>query len=193
MKEHELMALAAGPMLAVVRDLSAKRLDAPTPCADYDVGRLINHLLFWGPSLQAAARKEAVAPPAADEQDVNLTEGEWKDQLEAQTNLIVAAWSEPAAWKGHTGMGAPMEMPAPMIGGMVLGEIVVHGWDIARAIGQQPTWDEEVLSRVHQEVEKTAEQGREMGIYAERVPVPDTASVLDRLLGLTGRDPNWRR
>lgn len=169
MEEHELMALAAGPTLAVVRDISAERLDSPTPCADYDIGRLVNHLLFWGPSLEAAARKDAVAPPAASEQDVYLTHGDWKDRLVAQTNLLVAAWSEPAAWKGHTRLGGPMEMPAPMIGGMVLGELVVHGWDIAQAIGQQPTWDDEVLSRVHQEVEKTAERGREMGIYAERV------------------------
>ncbi|MGI8653275.1 MAG: hypothetical protein ACR2I7_10825 [Geodermatophilaceae bacterium] len=42
-------------------------------------------------------------------------------------------------------------------------------------------------------MEKTAEQGRQIGIYAEPVPVPDTGPVLDRLLGLTGRDPNWTR
>ncbi len=144
MEEHELMALAAGPTLAVVRDISAERLDSPTPCADYDIGRLVNHLLFWGPSLKAAARKDAVAPPAASEQDVYLTHGDWKDRLVAQTNLLVAAWSEPGAWKGYTRLGGPMEMPAPMIGGMVLGELVVHGWDIAQAIGQQPTWDDEV-------------------------------------------------
>ncbi|MEJ7704829.1 MAG: hypothetical protein WKF47_14750 [Geodermatophilaceae bacterium] len=118
-------------------------------------------MTFQGPSLAAAARKEVVALPAANEQDVDLTHGDWKDRLVAQTNLLVAAWSEPAAWKGNTRMGGPMEMPSPMIGGMVLGELVVHGWDIARAIGQEPTWDDEVLSRVYQEVEKTAEQGRE--------------------------------
>jgi hypothetical protein len=44
---------------------------------------------------------------------------------------------------------------------------------------------------VYQEVDKSAEQGREMGIYGEPVAVPDTELVLHRILGLTGRDPNW--
>ncbi len=90
-------------------------------------------------------------------------------------------------------MGSPMELPAPMIGGMVLGEFVVHGWDLARATGQEPEWDDEVLSFVYRELEMTAEQGREMGVYANRVAVPDTASLLDKLLGMTGRDPLWTR
>jgi len=88
-------------------------------------------------------------------------------------------------------MGSPMELPAPMIGGMVLGEFVVHGWDLARATGQAPEWDDDVLSFVHRELELTAEQGRAMGVYKDRVAVPDTAPLLDRILGLTGRHPGW--
>lgn len=88
-------------------------------------------------------------------------------------------------------MGGPVQLPASMIGAMVLGELVVHGWDLASATGQEPTWEDEVLTFVYQEVQKTAQQGRDMGIFGDRVHVPDTASVLDRMLGLTGRDPNW--
>jgi uncharacterized protein (TIGR03086 family) len=191
MQEHSLMAMAVAPTVAIVRNIRADQLDAPTPCNEYDVHKLINHLLSWGPSLEGAARKKSVAPPAASDQDVDLTDGDWKGKLEAQTNSLATAWSEPDAWEGTTRMGSPMQLPAPMIGGMVLGELVVHGWDLARATGQEPTWDDEVLTFVYQEVEKTAEQGRDMGVYGDRVQVPDTASVLDRILGLTGRDPNW--
>ncbi|MBA3417556.1 MAG: TIGR03086 family protein [Geodermatophilaceae bacterium] len=191
MHEHSLMVLAAAPTVAVVRGIGADQLGASTPCSDYAVQRLISHLLLWGPSLEGAARKKLVAPPADSDQDVDLTDGDWRGKLEAQTNNLVTAWSEPDAWEGTTRMGGPMELPAPMIGGMVLGELVVHGWDLARATGQQPTWHDEVLTLLYQEVAKTAEQGRDMGVYGERVQVPDTASVLDRILGLTGRNPNW--
>jgi uncharacterized protein (TIGR03086 family) len=85
-----------------------------------------------------------------------------------------------------------MELPAPMIGGMVLAEVVVHGWDLARATGQHPVWPGELLAAVLDEVAKTAAQGREMGVYGPEVKVPDDAPVLDRILGLTGRDPNLR-
>jgi uncharacterized protein (TIGR03086 family) len=85
-----------------------------------------------------------------------------------------------------------MELPAAMIGGMVLGEVVVHGWDLARAVDQHPRWPADVLRAVYDEVAKTAEQGREMGVYGPPVLVPDNAPILDRILGMTGRDPNWR-
>jgi uncharacterized protein (TIGR03086 family) len=81
-------------------------------------------------------------------------------------------------------------MPAHMIGGMVLGELVVHGWDLARATGRHSAWNEELLGFLHQEVAKTAEMGREMGVYGPEVPVADTASTLDRTLALTGRNPS---
>lgn len=122
-----------------------------------------------------------------------MTQGEWKGRLEAQIEGIVIAWSEPNAWEGTTQMGGPMQLPASTIGGMILGELVVHGWDLARASGQHPTWDDQLLDFVFQDLQMTAEQGRDMGIYGDQVQVPNTAPVLDQILGLTGRDPAWSR
>lgn len=186
-----LVAAAAAPMVATVRAITADQLDAPTPCREYDVRRLLSHLLYWGASLEGAATDTPVAPPAASEQEVAPPDGDWGGALEAQIDRIATAWSDPQAWEGMTRMGGPDPMPASLIGGMVLTELVVHGWDLARATGQQPEWDDALLDFVYEEVEKTAEQGREMGVYGPPVPVPDTAPVLDRALGLTGRDPSW--
>jgi hypothetical protein len=60
------------------------------------------------------------------------------------------------------------------------------------ATGQRPGWPAELLEFVHEEVAKTAEQGRAMDVYGPAVTVPDDAPLLDRILGLTGRDPKWR-
>ncbi|GAA3391354.1 TIGR03086 family metal-binding protein [Cryptosporangium minutisporangium] len=188
---YTLVTATAQPTVDVVRGLRAEHLAAPTPCSEYDVRALLNHLLFWGPSLVGAARKEAVAPPAPNEQDVDLTDGDWAKALEAHLDELAKAWSEPDAWQGTTRMGGPMKMPASMIGGMALGELVVHGWDLARATGQSPRWDDDVVQAVYEGVAATADQGREMGVYGPEVPVPADAPVLDRLLGLTGRDPRW--
>ena len=88
-------------------------------------------------------------------------------------------------------MGGPPEVPASLIGGMVVSELVVHGWDLAQATGQRPSWDDDLLLYVHDEVANSAEHGREMGIYGPAVAVPAPSSMLHRLLGLTGRDPAW--
>lgn len=154
--------------------------------------RLINHLLFWAPSLEGAARKTPVVPPGASEQDVDLCVGDWATTLETHIDRVATAWSEPAAWEGATRMGGPEEVPASMIGGMVCTELVVHGWDLARATDQKPHWDDPVAEFAYGELAATAAQGRAMGLYGPEVTVPDTAPWLERALGLSGRDPDWR-
>lgn len=185
------LSTAAEAMASIVRDIEDDQLTAPTPCPDYDVRGLVNHLLFWGPSLAGAGRKEPVPPPAAGEAEVDLTAGDWRGDLLALLAGITEAWAPGGAWEGTTHMGGPTELPAAMIGDMAVGELVVHGWDLARATGQRLDLPEDVLTHLHQAVAATARQGRDMGIYGPEVPVPDSAPMLDRVLGLTGRDPAW--
>lgn len=189
---HSLIEKAAAPILSTVRGVRADQLGAPTPCREYDVRALINHLLYWGPSLEAAAHKRSVPPPGKSEQAVDLTAGDWAGRLVEQIDRTAAAWREPEAWTGMTVMVSPSGIPAATVGGMVLVEFVVHGWDLARATGQEPAWDGEVLDVLYDEVARTAEQGRAYQVYGEPVPVPDGAPTLARILGLTGRDPDWR-
>lgn len=189
MSGDQLIRRAVAPVVEIVRNIKPDQLDAPTPCPEYDVRRLIHHLLFWGP-LEGAGRKETVPPPAAAESDVDLTQGDWAADLVAQLERATVAWSAAEAWQSTTHMGNPTEIPAAMVGGMVLGEVLVHVWDLAHATGQQSAWDNDVLEYVHREVETSAEMGREMGIYGPEVPVPADAPLLHRILGLTGREPS---
>jgi len=191
MSEAQFMARAAAPLVEIIRNIKPDQLNAKTPCAEYDVRKLLNHLLFWGPSLEGAARKTTVPPPAGAESDVDLIDGDWAADVETHLERTVAAWSEPGAWEGTTHMGGPMELPASLVGGMVVGELVVHGWDLARATGQHLALDEDLLGYLHEGVANSAEQGREMGVYGPEIAVPTSSSTLDRVLGLTGRDPAW--
>ena len=177
-------AAAAAPVRAVVAALSDDRWTLPTPCAEFTVRELAQHLLHWGPALAGAGRKIVVAP--SDDEPGDLR-GALLQQLDATTG----AWSEPSAWAGVTSMGSPDPMPAELIGGMVLGEMVVHGWDLGVATGHPVAWDDEVLEFVLALVAPTAGWGRDIGVYGPEVPVPGDAPPLDRLLALTGRDPAW--
>ena len=181
---NALMEQAATPTLTVLRGIAKEQLDAPTPCREFTVRALISHLLQWGPMLVAAGHKQ-VAGPSQEE----VGDG-WLPVLEAQTADLVAAWSPDQAWRGSTPMGGP-PMPAPTVGGLVLGELVVHGWDLARATGQDVSWPDEVVTRAYAAAKETAEQGRAMGMYGPAVAVPAESSTMDRLLGVTGRDPQW--
>ena len=191
MSNAQFIVRAAGVLREIVGQVKPDQLAAPTPCTEFDVRKLVNHLLFWGPSLVGAARKETVPPPAESEADVDLTAGDWQTALLAHVENVVDAWSRPEAWDGVAHIGGPMELPADLIGGMVVGELVVHGWDLARATGQQPVWEDDLADYLYGEVAKSAEVGRQMGVYADEVTVPETVPPLDRLLALSGRDPAW--
>lgn len=191
MSNASLIAPAAAPLVEIIHNVKPDQFGARTPCSRYDVRKLVNHLLFWGPSLTGAARRVGVAPPSAAEDDVDLTEGDWAARLAAHVDGLVAAWGDPAAWEGMTTMGGPSELPASMVGEMVLVELVVHGWDLASATGQQPTWPEDVVDVAHSSAAGMAEQGRQMGIFGPEVPVSATRPTFDRLLGVVGRDPDW--
>jgi uncharacterized protein (TIGR03086 family) len=178
-------------MAAIVRTISPDRLTNPTPCAEYDVRALVNHLLFWGPSLEAAGRKESVPPPAAAESDVDLTAGDWRGDLLTQLDRTVSAWAPPSAWEGTTRIIGPSETPSVVIGDMIVAELVVHGWDLAQATGQRHDPPADLLTYLHDSVAAGAEQGRAMGVYGPEVEVAADAPTLHRILGLTGRDPAW--
>jgi uncharacterized protein (TIGR03086 family) len=185
MDGHLLIGVAAPVTLKIVDGIDS--LDAPTPCAGWDVRALVNHVLHWGPSLAAAAGKVAADPGP----ETDRTGADWRALLRSGIEATAAAWSDPAAWHGVTRMGGPMELPADLVGGMVLGELVLHGWDLARATGVDPHWDDAVVLRVYEELARSADMGRQMGVYAAEVPVPASAPPLARALGLSGRDPSW--
>jgi uncharacterized protein (TIGR03086 family) len=178
-------------MAAIVRTSTDDQLANPTPCAEYDLRALVNHLLFWGPSMAASGRKETVPAPASAESDVDLTAGDWRGDLLAVLDGVASPWAPATAWEGVTTLGAPTELPASVIGDMITGELAVHAWDLAVATGQRLDLPATLLAHLLATMPPAAAQGREMGLFGPEVAVPADAPMLDRVLGMTGRDPAW--
>jgi uncharacterized protein (TIGR03086 family) len=187
----DLVAAAAAPHQALVAVAGERSLERPTPCRDWDLHALLNHLLFWTPVLAATGRRTAPPMAATDESRVDLVTGDWATALAAGRADLIAAWSDPQAWAGTVTMGGPDPLPAPMIGDMVLGELVLHGWDLGRSVGVRPQWPDPVLAAAMRGVEPMGPQGREMGVYADAVAVGPDAPLLHRVVALSGRDPHW--
>ncbi|QES43130.1 TIGR03086 family protein [Streptomyces venezuelae] len=190
----ELLALAVERAAPVVRALpgDAGRLGAPTPCADYDVRALVNHLFHVVVQFQELAAKRA--SDFSETPDYLAEHGaDWRERLLGEAERLVVAWGEPGADEGTTGA---MDMPAETVGCMVLLDLTVHAWDLARATGQEyaqgdPEGDP-VVTRLTAAVEAMAPMARKMGVFGEAVPVDEArASAFERLLASTGRDPYW--
>ncbi|MFD8153840.1 TIGR03086 family metal-binding protein [Streptomyces sp. NPDC059720] len=181
----ELLGLARERAVPVVRGIEDSALGAATPCAEYDVRGLVNHLFQVVVQFQRlAAKQEADFGTAADV----VAEGpDWRERLVREADRLVAAWSAPGAEEGTTGA---MGMPARLVGSMALLDLTVHAWDLARATGQEyPGADGAVVAELAGAVAELAPTGRRMGVFGEPVPVPEGASAFERLLAQTGRAP----
>ena len=98
----------------------------------------------------------------------------------------------PGATEGETEI-AGMRMPAAATSVVALNEVLIHGWDLAVATGQEYRADPASAQACLEFGQGLAVGAPEMRdeMYGPVVPVPDDAPVFDRLLGQTGRDPGW--
>ncbi|WP_460498701.1 TIGR03086 family metal-binding protein [Glycomyces tarimensis] len=178
---------------ALLDGVDGERLAGPTPCEDYTQAALLNHLLGLSWVFTSAARKErgphTDKPPSVPPATV---EPAWRRLLPERLDALAEAWSDPAAWQGETTAGG-VTLPAEAMGLVALNEVAVHGWDLARATGQDyeldPTIVEILLAFDGQDAD---DQSAREGIYAPVVKLPDGAPPQDRLIAITGRDPAWR-
>ncbi|MGW2210937.1 TIGR03086 family metal-binding protein [Streptomyces sp. NPDC001781] len=169
----------------VVDGVTDEQLGAPTPCSRYDVRDLLNHLFHVVTSFQKLAVGEPADLASAGEY---LASGDWRSRFREEGTRLAQAWATPGSVEGISpGMGLPQRTLAYM----VLGDLLVHGWDLARATGQEYAPDAATVEEVAPELEKIAPMGRNAGVYAEAVPVPAGATRFERLLGETGRAANW--
>jgi uncharacterized protein (TIGR03086 family) len=167
-------------------------LDAPTPCADYSLGDLLDHLGGLALAFRAAATKKPVAgAPSAPTADASQLRDDWRTQIPRDLVALAEAWREPDAWTGMTAAGG-VDLPGETAGRIALNEVLIHGWDVARTIGQPYDADEASLAAAHEFLAPLAESGESTpGLFERPVAVPADAPLLDRVIGLTGRDPNW--
>ncbi|MGA5201191.1 MULTISPECIES: TIGR03086 family metal-binding protein [Streptomyces] len=183
----ELLDLARERAVPVVRGIPDAALAAATPCAEYDVRALVDHLFQVVVQFQRLAAKEA--SDFGGTVGVVAEDPGWRERFAREADRLVAAWSAPGAEEGTTG---GMSMPARLVGAMVLLDLTVHVWDLARATGQDfPGADEAVVAELAGAVDELAPTARKMGVFGEPVPEGEDASAFERLLARTGRDPQW--
>jgi uncharacterized protein (TIGR03086 family) len=191
----------AGATIAGVR---ADQFDRPTPCEDFAVRDLVGHLVtvlrrvarmgdgadpFTVPPVVAGVADDAW--PAVWAEDVRDVQRAWADDATLDTTVTLP-WAT---------------LPGSGILAMYTNELSVHTWDLARATGQHPQWDDAALAfalalmqvslpgegRVH-EFEKViatmpAHLAPSRPPFGEPVPVPADASLIDRLVAWNGRRP----
>ena len=175
----ELLEEATARAVPVVRGIDDAQLSGGTPCSEYDVRALLNHLFSVIGNFRVLAAKGT--------SDFSRTEdvvtGDWRGRFDDETARLVRAWGEPGAEEGTTG---GMAMPARTVGLMVLGDLTVHAWDLARATDGDTELDGELVTAALVFAEQLPEDGVP-GLFDPPLDVSAAADPQTRLLARFGR------
>jgi uncharacterized protein (TIGR03086 family) len=183
-----------GPATATVRQLVGSVTDdqllLPTPCEKYAVGDLVEHIGGLAAAFAGAARKQPVpGSERGGSGDASRLEPGWRERIDAALADLADAWTDPDAYEGETAAGG-IDLPGAIAASVALNEVVVHGWDLATALGQPfEARDEDVAACMAFAEPFSAPGTEEMRGTAVGpvLPVADDASPLERLLGMMGR------
>jgi uncharacterized protein (TIGR03086 family) len=190
-----------GATIAAVRP---DQMDLPTPCDEFDVRTLLGHLTGVLLRVAHVGRGGSVldSPEPSD-----VADDGWADAWTAAAHEVQAVWSDESL------LGATFELPWATLPGagllaMYTSEVTVHTWDLARATGQDPEWDDAVVEaslELMASILPAAEARRkayedaaaqmpeeQRGFsppFADAVELPASAPAIDRLVAWTGRHP----
>ena len=168
-----------------VKGIAPDQLGRPTPCDGWDVRTLLEHLVsgnLWVGELMAGKTIEEVG----DRLDGDVLGDDhvvaWRRSAEVAADAFNApdAMSRPAA----VSYGP---VPGEVYAGHRLIDVVIHGWDLATATGQETTIDPDLVAGVEAVIAPQEELLRNSGMFGEDVEVPADASPQTRLLARLGR------
>ncbi|HEX5120051.1 MAG TPA: TIGR03086 family metal-binding protein [Pseudonocardiaceae bacterium] len=186
----DLLSTVLADLAELVQTIPADQRSRRTPCTEFDVQDLLTHIVGWLTTFAAGYADPEGRAPRSD-LDGYTAPPDAGAVVRAAADQLEKALRDGAAERPL--LLGEAAMPGELALGMILWEYQVHGWDLARALGR-PWSPPDAAAR-----ESLAfapgmlnpdEQGEGMP-FAARVPVPEDAPALDRLLGLSGRDPHW--
>ena len=167
----------------LVESASAGDWARPSPVAQWTALDVVKHLIEWprgflqGAGIQLPALDVEADPAAA-----------WRHHVRD----IQAVLDDPAGRvlsNPHTG-DRPVD---EAIDQFYSGDVWMHSWDLARALGHEVDLGEERCSAALAAMQPIEQLLRDSGQFGPAVPVADDASPQDRLLAFIGRDPAWGR
>ncbi len=185
MSEVDLLASVLAKTGDIIEGVSPDQLSLPTPCPDYDVSALRNHIVGWVKVFDAGCNRRAVeGDPAAYEVGEDPA-GEFR----AAAASLVAGWEEHGFDRQVKVMSG--EMPAPMVFNMTVMEYLTHGWDLATATSQPVSYthDEAAAALGRPQATLPDEYRGDNMPFGPRLEIADDAPAIDRFVAFMGRKP----
>ncbi len=168
----------------IVAGVKPDQLDLPTPCDEFDVRALSNHMIGGLLMFDSGARGTSIEMESLTRDFVANSATAEFDKAASQLNealgkdgVLMSKWELPFA-----------TMPGMIAAGIGIIEAVQHGWDLAKATGQTASFDPELIEICMRTAKMMPEeQARNANVFGPEQPAPQGASPADELAAFLGR------
>jgi uncharacterized protein (TIGR03086 family) len=172
-------AFAGEKVKAVTKD----DLGKPTPCTEFDVRGLLNHMIGGLAMLKAAAEGSEAKMPEG-EQFGDDPGADYQTRRAALLDALRGEGVLERGWKMPFG-----ELPGQMMASIAFMEHVAHGWDLAKATSQDTSIPDGLATEALDVVTPMDQMLRMPGVCGPAVSVSDDASTGDKFVAFMGRQP----
>jgi uncharacterized protein (TIGR03086 family) len=170
----------------VLANVQPDQLDDPTPCMSWEVRQLVNHIV--GGSHWFAATTNAGA--AQEMEDTDYTQGDMLASYDEGIAASLAAFDSPGAQEKMVKLPFG-EFPGAMFMGLATIDQFTHGWDLARATGQDtnlaPEMAEQLLAQCRMAITDQFRGPDGQAPFGPEATAPEGASAADQLAAFLGR------
>jgi uncharacterized protein (TIGR03086 family) len=171
---------ATSRAVALAEAVTEDQLDWPTPCSEWTVQQLMDHLVGGTEYLLAAVSGREPSP------GTRTTGADYRRGVEQ----VLVALAQPGALEAICMSPLGFRWPVAQAVAGTFMDVLIHTWDLARATGQDERLDPALVEAcTAMFVPEMPTRGREAGIIGPEVPVDENASPQDRLLATMGRRP----
>jgi len=166
---------------AIVAGVRPDQAGLPTPCSEFDVRQLLNHVVYDVQTFTTMLSGAERGSP-----DVDLIGDDWVSAYQASATGLVHAWHTRGS-DGTMQLGRLGEMPAASAVGQHYADMTQHGWDLARAPGQSTDLDTELGQSSLDWARQSLKPEFRGQAFGPEVSAPDNAPVYDKLAAFFGR------
>jgi uncharacterized protein (TIGR03086 family) len=166
-----------------VKGVRAADMPKPTPCTEFDVRTLLNHMIGNLGLLTTAASGGKAERPQGDQFDADAGAAYAKGR-----NDLLAALGAPGV------LARDWQMPFGSLAGSMMANVafmehLTHGWDVAKASAQDTTIPPDLVGECMESARAMGDMLRMPGVCGPPVEVPDSASAQDKFIAFMGRTP----
>lgn len=160
-----------------------------TPDTEWDVRTLANHMLYelcWVPDLVEGRTIQQVGDAFGGDLLGDNASENWQNAVDRARESVAECSLDDMA---HLSYGDVRNSDYLR---QVGGDLLIHGWDLAKALGMPYRMDPELAQTIYDGLYRTKSSLQESGLFGKEIIVDDDADVQTKLLALTGRDAGWQ-